>query len=349
MSDDLARRALDDTLTYLGELAREAVRPPEAMARLGSLRRKHPDLVVDLVWEENAYPATIHYDALLRAPGADTVSLSLCPTSDTPWPLRGVRLASDQDLVRVNGETLKVRDAMECIDFLWNEARIIRPLVELCLIEEVVKRRAIEPTANHTQRALDAFRSSRGLLSATQTFAWMDANGLTTERLERMVQGQAQALALRDRIAEEVGLEAYWDAHPGAFDVAHIARLRVRRRDHADTLAAEIRRGREFYAIMEAEFSARRLMALPHSCLEAVRRRELPSAHADAIFGSASGDVAGPLEGEAGFDLVRIIRTEIVEFDDEATRDAVSGAVFEQWLADQRRVANIEWFWGPAE
>lgn len=349
MTDDLARRALDDTLTYLGDLARDAVRPPEALARLGSLRRKHPELVVDLVWEESPYPATVHYDALLRAPGADTVSLSLCPASDTPWPLRGVRLASDQDLVRVNGETLQVRDAMDCIDFLWNEARIVRPLVDLCLIEEAVKRWAIEPSAEHTQRALDAFRSSRGLLSASQTLAWMDANELTHERLERMVQGQAQAFALRDRVAADVGLEAYWDAHPGAFDVAHIARLRMRTRDRAETLAAEIRRGREFYAVVEGEFSEGRLVALPHGSLEVVRRRELPSAHADVIFAAAAGEVAGPLEGAIGFDLVRVIRTEVAAFDDEASRGALSGAVFEQWLADQRRAAHIEWFWGPAD
>ena len=215
MTNDLARRALDDTLTYLADLAREAVRPPEALARLGPLRRKHPELVVDLVWDEQPYPATVHYDVLLRAPGADTLSLSLCPASDTPWPLRGVRLASDQDLVRVNGETLKVREAMDCIDFLWNEARVIRPLIDLCLIEAAVTRWAVVPTAEHTQRALDAFRSSRGLLSAKQTLAWMDANALTHEGLERMVQGQARAFALRYRVVVVVCHEGYWDADRG--------------------------------------------------------------------------------------------------------------------------------------
>ena len=351
MTNDLARRALDDTLTYLADLAREAVRPPEALARLGPLRRKHPELVVDLVWDEQPYPATVHYDVLLRAPGADTLSLSLCPASDTPWPLRGVRLASDQDLVRVNGETLKVREAMDCIDFLWNEARVIRPLIDLCLIEAAVTRWAVVPTAEHTQRALDAFRSSRGLLSAKQTLAWMDANALTHEGLERMVQGQARAFALRDRVVGDVGHEAYWDAHPGAFDVAHIARLRVRTRERAEQVAAEIQRGRSFYAVLEEEFTARRLVALPHGTLETVRRRELPRAHAEAIFAAAAGEVAGPLAGEPGesFDLVRVIRTEIADVEDDASRDALSGAVFEQWLADQRRSANIEWFWGRAE
>lgn len=347
MTDGLAHRALADTLAYLAALARDGVRPPDALNGLGSLRQQHPGLLVDLVWEESAYPATIHYDALLRAPGGDTVSLSLCPASDTPWPLRGVRLASDQDLVRVNGETLKVRDAMECIDFIWNEARIIRPLIELCIIDDMAKRWSVEPTPEHTQRALDAFRSSRGLLSAAQMLTWMETNGVMHAQLERLVEGQARAFALRDRVAADAGLESYWANHPGEFDIAHIARIRVRNRDAAERLAAEFRTGRDFYMVAEEEFAARRLMAMPRGSLESVRRRELLPADADAIFSAAPGEVAGPLDAETGLDLVRVIRTEIVSLDDDATQDAVSAAIFEEWLAEQRRSAHIEWYWGP--
>ncbi len=347
MTDDLARRALDDTLTFLGHLARDTVRPRDALVRLHRLRQLHPELVVDLVWEEHPYPATVHYDALLRERDGKTVSLSVCPATDVPWPLRGVRLASDQDLVRVNGETLKVRDAMDCIDFLWNEARVIRPLVDLCLIAEAVKRWSIEPAPTHTQRALDAFRASRGLLSARDTLAWMQANDLTQERLEHMVVGQAEGFALRDRVAGEGGIDAYWHAHPGAFDVAHVVRLRVREQARATALTADIHGGADFYAIMEREFVARRLVALPHGPLEIVRRGQLPPKHAEAIFAAMAGDVVGPLDGDGVFDLVRVVRLETGDLADLATWNAVSDAIFDAWLDEQRRAANIEWFWGP--
>jgi len=349
VTDDLARRALDDTLTFLGDLARDAVRPRDALVRLASLRQRHPGLVVDLVWEEHPYPATVHYDALLRDPDASTVSLSVCRVADVPWPLRGARLASDQDLVRVNGETLKVRDAMDCIDFLWNEARVIRPLIDLCLIAEAVKRWSIEPAAEHTQRALDAFRTARGLLSARQTLAWMNANDLTQDRLERMVRGQADSFALRDRVARNNGVEEYWESHPGAFDVAHVVRLRVRERGRATDLASEVRDGGDFHSIMEREFAARRLVALPHGPLEVVRRGQLSPADAALIFAAGAGEVVGPFEVEGAFDLVRVIDHRTADLADVATRNAVSDALFEAWLATQRDAANIEWFWGPAE
>lgn len=248
----------------------------------------------------------------------------------------------------MNGETLKVRDAMDCIDFLWNEARVIRPLIDLCLISEAVKRWSVEPAAEHTQRALDAFRTSRGLLSARETLAWMEANDLTQERLERMVRGQADGFALRDRVAGEGGVEAYWASHPGAFDIAYVVRLRVRERERATALAVEVRGRADFHAITEREFAAHRLVALPRGPLEAVRRSQLSSAQADAIFAAMPGDVVGPFDADGAFDLVRIIRHETADLADVATRNAVRDAVFDEWLASQRRAANIEWFWGPA-
>jgi hypothetical protein len=124
-------------------------------------------------------------------------------------------------------------------------------------------------------------------------------------------------------------------------------RLRVRERDRATALAEELRGGAHFHAIMEREFAERRLVALPRGPFEAVRRSQLSSAHADAIFAAAADEVVGPLDAAGAFDLVRIIRHETADLADVATRNAVSDAVFDAWLAEQRRAANIEWFWGP--
>ncbi len=187
---------------------------------------------------------------------------------------------------------------------------------------------------------------SRSVLSARETLAWMEANCLTEERFDQMVRGQAAGFALRDHVAGAQSLDAYWDSHPGAFAVAHVVRLRVRDRQRAAALAAEMRDGADFYAILEREFIARRLVALPHRQLEVVRRGQLPSADADAVFASTVGAVAGPFETGGVFDLMRIIRHEVADLADAETRTAVSNAVFDAWLAQQRHSANIEWFWG---
>lgn len=348
MSDGAVRDALADVLGCLEGFVTDGTRPTEALARLAALRPAHPEVSMELVWHASDYDATIHYDALLRASDVGRVSLSVCAASDTPWPLRGARLASDRDLVRVNGETLKVRDAMDCIDFLWNEARIVGALVDLCLVTEEVKRLALEATADQKQRALDAFRSSRGLLSAVQTHAWMEANALTQEKLEAMLLGQAEAFAVRDYVVAGTDRHRFWNEHPGAFDIAHVARLRVRTRAHAEQLMAALSAGREFYAVMEEELVARRLVALPHGNLSLLRRAELGAGDAEVIFNAHAGAVVGPMCAGDCHDIIRVIQLVPASLEDPATEMALGDAIFDEWLAARRRAARIEWFWGPA-
>jgi putative peptide maturation system protein len=347
VSDLGGRRALDDTLLYLDGLVADAVPPAIAVERLAAVRAKHPDLRLDVVWDASAYASTFHYDVLLRAPGEPTVSVSVCPATDTPWPLRGVRLASDQDLVRVNGETLKVRDAMECLDFVWDDARILRSLVDLCLIEEAVKERSIVPLAEHTQRALDAWRTAHGLLTARETHAWLDANALPAERLTELLHARAAEYALRDQVAG-ADVDAYATSHARAFDVAHVARMRVRTRARADLLAAQVAQ-RGFNDVMDEEFAARRLVAMRNGHLGSIRRRDLPAEQAGEVFSASAGDVIGPLESAEGIDLLRVIRIEVADPAQASTRHAIVDALFEEWLTRRRAEATIEWFWGPAQ
>ena len=43
--------------------------------------------------------------------------------------------------------------------------------------------------------------------------------------------------------------------------------------------------------------------------VETVRRRELPAAHARAVFGAAAGAVLGPLPSAGGHEVVWVART----------------------------------------
>jgi putative peptide maturation system protein len=302
-----------------------------------------------LVWEEQPYTNAVHYDALLSVTGGDTISLSVCPTSDTPWPLRGARLTSDHDLLRVNGETMRVDEAMGVIDFIWDDARVVGRLVEFSLVNAELRRRALTPSPADLQRALDEFRRARGLVTAAATHEWLDAQRMSHARLEQLVESQAQLFALRRAVAAEIGVEAHWAVHPGAFDVARVARLRLRDRDRAERLGGELRGGREFYTAVEDEFAAGRVLDIRGGMLAVLRRHEMSAALARTVFAAAPGDVVGPIDGDGTYDLVRVIHTEPATLDDDDTRHAVVDAIFEQWLADRRRAAKVEWLWGPAE
>jgi putative peptide maturation system protein len=345
--DAITRRALDDTYVYLATLIRDGACPAEALSRLPVLRALHPSLGIELIWEELGYANIVHYDALLNVPGGDATSLSISPAGDTPWPLRGARLTSDHELLRVNGTTMRVDEAMGVIDFIWDDARIVQRLVDFHLVGEEIRRRAIVPEPEDRQRAVDTFRRVRGLVTAAATQEWLEAQGISHARLEQMGEAQAQTFALRRTIAMEAGLQAYWAAHPGAFDVAIVARLRLRDRARAQRLADELRGGQLFYAGVEDEFAAGRAMPITGGMMAVLRRHEMSPTLADAVFLATPGSVVGPIEGDDSYDLIRVIRVGPASFGDDDTREAIIDAIFAEWLAERRRAAKIEWLWGP--
>ena len=74
MKEELQQTVVE-ALDYLMTLIQEGTRPEEARARLRLLQKRHPNTRMDLVWEEEAYDQSVHYDALLHLAGEGTVSL----------------------------------------------------------------------------------------------------------------------------------------------------------------------------------------------------------------------------------------------------------------------------------
>jgi putative peptide maturation system protein len=344
----LLQQAVLEALDYLMALQHEGIRPREARAKLQPLRRSYPGLEIDLLLEEEAFDSAVHYDALLRRAGEGTVSLSYCPERAMPWPLRGVHRWSECDLVRVNENVLQMNAAIACLDFIWDEDPTIERLVNLCVIREELDRRPIDLTSAELQNAMDRFRAAKKLFKVEDTLRWLERHGMTHERLERYVAESAIVPKLRDRIAEG-RIEEYFCQHPGDFDVARIARLGPVREGQAHELARQIRAGTQnFFAVAErlflesAEGSSRR-----GGLFASVERRQVESALCDRLFSAAPGKLVGPVAVENGCVLVRVLEIIPAQLNGR-TRPAIADILFENWLAESRKAADIEWFWGSA-
>jgi hypothetical protein len=63
---------LSDTLAYVRRLVNDGVGPAAALAGLSVLEKRHPDTSLDLVWLEEPYDRSVHYDAVshIRSSGA---------------------------------------------------------------------------------------------------------------------------------------------------------------------------------------------------------------------------------------------------------------------------------------
>jgi putative peptide maturation system protein len=368
-------------LAYLTALWQEGVGTDEAQKRLDPLRERYPHLSFAVIWEETSYTGGLHYTVLLSMPqvgkgackampppptqsrgtGAckampppptqsrGTVSISLTPDTAVPWLLHWARHARENEVVRVNQETLTIEHMIASLDLGREQTPIAAQLVDMCLIQEAVKHYRIRPSAEHLQQALDRFRQVHRLFSAASTHQWMTERSLSHQKFEKLLEGQAVTAMLRERIATPEQLQAYWEQHPGAFDTVHLACVRLRNRDKATQLRAAIRAGEhDFYEVAAQQFVAGTLLASHGPFFATHPRRALAPAQAEALFTAAPGDIVGPLASTESWDIVHILARQTAQLSDDATRDMVEKAVFEAWLATQRQLAHIEWYWGTA-
>jgi putative peptide maturation system protein len=256
---------------------------------------------------------------------------------------------SDAELVRVNATVLQVDQAMACLDFIWDEAPIIERLVNLCLIQEELEREPITLSDAELQEAMDNFRSAKKLFKAEATERWLEQHGLSHEKLEGYVANEAIAARLRDRIAGD-RVEQYFEQHPGDFDSARIARFEVAEESRAHELAEQIRAGRlEFFAAAERCFFERAEHGAPPKAglLAVIEQRQASGALREQLFTATPGQLIGPIPVEAGHALLRVLAIVPARLD-ARTRAVIKNILFDDWLAEGRESARIEWCWGNA-
>lgn len=344
MSEKL-QHAVADTLGYLRALWDEHPRPHEAQQRLEAVRSRHPEIGMELVWEEEAYDGSMHYDVLLRPGDGTTTSVSSCRDGALPWPLRGVRRWSDADLAQVNGKLLKMKEAVIYLDVIWEQTAIANRLIDSALLREELDRHAVEIGDEELQRGMDGLRRTHKLYDAEATRRWMQQRGLTHEQLEQIVMDQLTYQKLGARVAEG-RVERYFEDHRADLDTASVAQIECADEASAGHLARGIATGEVgFFEAAQQQFLA---APAPVRIAFATLRRRDAGALAAAIFAAAVGDVVGPTRVGDRHVITRVLSLAPARLD-EPTRAAVVSLLFEEWLAERRRTATITWFWGTSD
>ena len=331
---------LTDTLDCLRTLRRERVRPDAARASIRRLTKAYAPVDIDLVWEEEPYDGSLHYDALVHLAGEGTVSMSFCAADALPWPLRGVQRLSDQNMLRVNRTLVSVNQVVAMLDFMWDEAPVLQRLIDVALIEEELERNPVEVADADVQAAMNAFRRAHRLYTAADTHRWLEQHAMTHAKLEELVTYEATVAKLRERVAAD-RVESRLAANRADFDTARIARFVCADAEVARQTVERIRNSRsDFYA--EAERTEQ-----PDLRFAEVTRCENPPELAAAVFAAASGEVVGPIPTPDGHLIVRVLSFAPAQLDDR-TRRAVQQALFDEWLGMRRDAARVEWYWGTA-
>jgi putative peptide maturation system protein len=341
------RRTLSDTLDCLMELAGQNVAPDAARERFRRFQQQHHTTPMDLVWEVERIDGSVHYDALLHLPGEGTVSLSFAPDRALPWPVRGTRRWDESTLLRVNQEFVNMEQAVACLDFLWQEAPLMKRLIHVGLIQEELKRNPFDLSDDELQQAMDAFRRTHKLYRAADLPVWLERHGLTHEKLEKLVGDEAVVDKLRERVTSGQ-VEPYFDQHHAGFD--RVMGLRVEFPDEpsaSDALARMISGEIEFHRLAQERFVAASYErpGAARSGYFTLRREDADAKVFEAMFSAKPGSVFGPSCESGRWSLAQVLGAGPAVLDEEM-RGEIQKRLFADWLEQRRRQATIEWLWG---
>lgn len=340
------RAEQDNTLTaaqrWLQRLALEQPPPAQALAQIADLRRQIEPTLPEVFWRREGVDGRWAYDLLLHCGDVGTFSLAYTPKDAGPAVLREVRSMRDNAVVRVNQESLDVEATLAMLDFVWTDSRLLQRLVDECLVLAEIRRRALCPSKEALQAALDEFRRRRGLLTVEATEAFLAARGMTAAQLEAHVETECVTHDLKRIIAAERE-RAYFEAHLASFEACHLLVARFAEEAEMRACCAE-------YAQLAPEAAVDGLgRAYREGQAQALTSRRLGRHEAgdlaDTLFEQRQS-VAGRAVAGGLFELLVVVRRELPVFD-AAAATICRNALFAAWLADQRNKADIEWFWGP--
>jgi putative peptide maturation system protein len=340
---DLVNATIADVIDCLDEIATTQMPPTRALAHFHDVRGRHAEASLELVWEDQAFDGSIHYDALIRRLDDNkTISISVCPDDALPWALRGLHRWRDSELLRVNGITMAVEQAISQLDVLWEKAPLMQRLIDSCIIEGELQRRNVEVDAADVQAAFDTMRRRRGLFTVQALQAWIRDSGVSMGTLQDLATKRARAAKLKQQVVGE-NAEAHFAAHASDFDEIKFATVAIQSFDAAMLVADEIRSGRNSLANAAQD-------AFMKGFGQQLTLRTLDRRSIREEFGAIdlSAGAVHTIERDGQYLVVQILTLQVAQHS-PATLAHVKTTLFQQWLADQRSAARVEWFWGDAQ
>lgn len=315
--------------------SRDVDRTRESIERVAGVR-------VQLIVHRDAFDDSFHIAALLPLKNGSVVSISPS-SSGLPWPLRGVQRWSDQDLLRVNGRTLSVRQAIAFLDFLWKDRGLIIRLIDSCLMEDALADHPIPLSTEDVQGALDEWRRAQGLTSREAMQEWLATRGFSLARFGRYVADELRIQRLRHAIAESLDHEVTRKPVQVRDVVALVIEGVIPAAEH--TVGTYLRSGADpkledvQALISDGSIHAMRIVHVGEgNCTPQV---------VDRVKRARVGDVVGPVYANGTATFVRVLAS--LERSAESVADRIIEERLSEWLREKRRSARIEWNWGPGE
>jgi putative peptide maturation system protein len=332
-SDDFGS-VLAEAVEVLRGLPRRRDGVTEARRSVEAFAAGHEHLAPALVVDQPPDGLRADFDLILSCPDGGNVAINYQPDDGRPWAVDHASHWAANRVVTVGDQSLSVPAALMALRARGlQDLGALEQLVDHCILLEAAAsdEEAVAPA--ELQRASDAFRRRRGLLTRAAMLEWLDSIGLPLAEFERHIETTFRIARIRRRVAQ-ARAAGHLAVHPRDFERVTAHWIEVPTRASADLAAS---------APDIASAAALLAEAKETSFLE-LRGARLACQLPDALRDADVGQRCGPCPTGPGFLLGTVLERQEPEQDD-VTLKAAGEAAVRAWLAERRSEADIHWHW----
>lgn len=245
---------------------------------------------------------------------------------------------SEYIALEVNGEEVSLSDALTLAK-LTGKLQFIQDAIDAALIGQAAAERDITVTDDELQQAADDFRLEYDLNTAEATEQWLAERHLTFEDWETLIESNLVKRKLREALTKG-RVEQHFVENRLSFDSAAISRIIVGDEGVARELRAQIiEEGADFHTLAR-QYSIDDSTKPAGGFAGLVGRMEMEAVVEASIFGAQPDQIIGPLKTDDGWQLIKVESLYPAKLDD-SMRETIKSLLFEEWLTERRRKAQI--------
>lgn len=206
------------------------------------------------------------------------------------------------------------------------------------LVTSFAEENGIAVGQEEIQEAVNEWRVMNGLYQASDVANWLTERALSMADLAEF----ARMNALKERVRQHVTAgkaERYFTEYRSLFEAVALSQIVVNERGLARELRFKALEGAPFYTLVRA-YSIDESSRLAGGYIGRKERAQLPKAIEAQAFGAAPGTIAGPLEIEKKFYVIKVEEVYPAELNGD-TRARIERILFDEWLAARCKEANV--------
>lgn len=223
--------------------------------------------------------------------------------------------------------------ADEVIKHLSLTGQLSAIAAEMIKAREVIKKAddmEITVSGDELQKFVDNFRTLHCLYSAEETMNFLSNSGLTVEDLETFCETTLLTAALKDRLADEKSIEAYFINNRAEFDLARISVAIVADENLANEIILQVTEDEEDFHALARAHSMDEATRYAGGHLGLISRSRFSPEMSAKVFNASSGDLLEPFPIQEGFQLIlveELIKPEL----NEDIKTLIKEKIFNQW------------------